>query len=185
MTCDADVHEYWVCKFEYKEQGAINRYIMSLRWALSQFSGGMDEVTPTRLEEHFYSLVTFLLCFWGGTVIVSLITSQMTHLYITNQTNKAQVNTMRRFLRQKKISRSLSLRITRNAQNTVISRASFTPESDIGMQDLVSPPLCVELHFEMYAPTISSHIWFRTFMVTYPYVVHKICHTAMTNTSAS
>jgi hypothetical protein len=71
-------------------------YIMSLRWAITQFAGGMDEVTPVHFAEHLFAAFIYLYCFWSGAVFISILTSSMTNLYMTSSTQAIQLTTLRR-----------------------------------------------------------------------------------------
>jgi len=175
----------WVVKFEYEDAALDYRYIMSYRWALSQFAGGMDEVTPVSLAEHLYSAIVFVLAFWSGNVILSILTSHMTQIYILGNHQKQQLNIMRRYLSQNGVSKGLSLRVHRNAQYTMKLRAKSVHEAAIGLEDLVSTPLRIELHFEMFSPLLSCHPWFAKYLISCPTVVHRICHAAMATSTNS
>lgn len=64
-------------------------------------------------------------------------------------------------------------------------RAKETPESSVGLESLVSTPLRIELHYEMYSPTLTLHAWFNKYNVECPQVVRKICHSAMVTSHVS
>jgi len=174
-----DANLNWVISFGFAEEGLDYKYLMSFRWALSQFAGGMDEVTPVSLVEHTYSAIIFVLCFWSGTVILSILTSHMTQLYLMGNQQTQQLNIMRRYLQQNGVSRSLTLRVQRNAQHTMRLRAKEMPEKSVGLEDLVSKPLRIELHFEMYSPKLLNHPWFELFGKECPHIVRMVCHGAL------
>jgi hypothetical protein len=175
----------WVEKHDFLARPTEDRYIMSYRWALSQFSGGMDEVTPACFWEHIYSAFVFTGCFWGGTVILSILTSHMTQLYIMGNHQQQRLNVTRRYLAQNGVSKSLALRVQRNAQHTMKIQALSAHEAAVGLEELVSVPLRIELHFELHSPLLSGHPFFGKYMEECPHVVRKICHSAMSMTQYS
>jgi hypothetical protein len=175
----------WLKEYDFIDETIEYQYIMSLRWALSQFAGGMDEVTPISLAEHCFGAVVFISCFWSGTVFLSILTSHMTQLYILGNQQSQQLNTMRRYLSQNGISKGLALRVTRNAQHAMKMRQRTTPEAAVGLVDLVSEPLRIELHFEMYFPVLGHHPFFAEYYKAAPHVIRKICHAAMSICSNS
>jgi len=175
----------WLDFFGFREESLDYRYMMSLRWALSQFAGGMDEVTPKSLTEHFFGAAVYLTAFWSGTVFLSILTSHMTQLYILGNQQHQQLNIMRRYLSSNGISKGLALRVTRNAQHAMKLRQKSTPESAVGLSELVSEPLRIELHFEMYFPLLGHHTFFLDYFLHSPHVVRKICHAAMSVSSNS
>jgi len=182
----ADRHEWnWLAKYQFADEPIDYRYIMSLRWALSQFAGGMDEVTPVSLGEHIYAGLVCIGAFWSGTVFLSILTSHFTQLYILGNQQSQQLNVMRRYLAQNGISKGLVLRVTRNAQHAVKMRQRATPEQAVGLLEAVSEPLRIELHYEMYFPLLGSHEFFADYMKHCPFVVRRICHAAMTTSAFS
>merc|ERR1712050_211768 len=106
---DGHAERNWLFTFGFMDLDLHYRYIMSLRWALSQFAGGMDEVTPQSFSEHVFSALVYLTAFWSGTVFLSILTSNMTQLYLMgNQTNQ-QLNIIKRYLTLNGVSKGLAL----------------------------------------------------------------------------
>jgi hypothetical protein len=169
-------------KYDFVDEDLRVRYIMSLRWALSQYAGGMDEVTPQNFSEHLYSSFVYLITFWAGAVFLGMLTSNMTQLYILSSQQAHQISAIKRYLRQNSITKGLAVRVIRNAQNIFESRKKQIPEGTLGMQDLVSIPLLVELHFEMHFPFLSLHPFFHAFAGDNVHVLRRICHSAMSTT---
>eukprot|EP00928_Gymnodinium_smaydae_P033009 TRINITY_DN23762_c0_g2_i1.p1 TRINITY_DN23762_c0_g2~~TRINITY_DN23762_c0_g2_i1.p1 ORF type:complete len:850 (+),score=183.48 TRINITY_DN23762_c0_g2_i1:320-2869(+) len=179
LGTEGPVDRNWLVEYSFDTESLEYRYIMSMRWALSQFAGGMDEVTPQSIAEHIFSGFIFIAAFWSGNVFLSILTSNMTQLYILGNEKTQQLNVMRKYLNQNGISRNLALRVARNAQHQLKCREKATPESATGLVELVSLPLRIELHFEMYFPTLGNHQFFTDFMAACPHVVRQICHSAM------
>merc|ERR1719359_452721 len=109
----------WLVQHGYADENLEFRYVMSLRWAISQFAGGMDEVTPKSLGEHMYAVVVYLSAFWSGAVFVSILTSSMTQWYIIGSQQAQQLSVLRRYLQQNGISKKLALRVQRNAKHSL------------------------------------------------------------------
>jgi len=175
----------WVSTFGFEDKPIEFKYVMSLRWAISQFAGGMDEVTPQNLDEHLYAMFVFLMAFWSGAVFLSILTSSMTQLYIMGSQATQQLTTLKRYLSQNQISKGLALRVHRNAQHAMAVRQRAMPEDAVGLVDLVSEPLRVELHFEMYSPKLSVHPFLAKYTRECPHVLRKVCHSAMSMTTDS
>merc|ERR1719507_2676625 len=51
----------WVVQSNYRDASLEAQYLVSLHWALSQFSGGMDEITPENPTERFYAIVFWII----------------------------------------------------------------------------------------------------------------------------
>merc|ERR1712070_856224 len=54
----------------------------------------------------------------------------------------------------------------------------LTPEA-VELLHVVSEPLRVEMHFEMYAGQLKVHPFFAQYMEEYPQSMRRICHCAM------
>lgn len=53
------------------------------------------------------------------------------------------------------------------------------PESQVELLLVVSEPLRVELHFELYSPVLAVHPFFAHYMDECPQVMGKVCHTCV------
>jgi len=168
----------WVNHYDYNLENIEYRYIMAFRWAISQFGGGMDEVTPKSFEESVYALIVFLVSYWSGAVFLSVLTSSMTQLYIGGSKNAQQLSVLRRFVLQNHVSKKLALRVQRNAQHAMKEHQRSLPENKVELLKLVSEPLRVEVHFEMFSPVLSKHPFFARYIEECPHVMRKVCHSA-------
>merc|ERR1719210_2828543 len=125
-------------------------YTLSLHWSVAQFGGGMDEITPTNDVERVFAVVVFLICFLIAAVIVSRLTSCMTQLYLISSRQSAKLWIVRRYLHLHEISHQLALRIQHNAQHA-LSKERFSVEDTEEILNVVSEPLRIELHFEIFS----------------------------------
>jgi len=176
----------WIEDFGYTSPQDLDmKYIMSLRWALSQFAGGMDEVTPVSFQEHLFAVFVYIMAFWSGTVFLSILTSHMTQLYIMGSQQTQQLSLLRRYLHQHGVSRGLALRAQRNASHVMHAQQRTMSEQAVGLMELVSQALRIELHYEMYSPALSLHPFFADYMRECPHIVRKICHAALSMSANS
>mmetsp|Transcript_19935 Transcript_19935/g.56178 ORF Transcript_19935/g.56178 Transcript_19935/m.56178 type:complete len:837 (+) Transcript_19935:198-2708(+) len=176
---EASDSESWIISAGWDQRMLGEQYIMSFRWALSQFAGGMDEVIPQSLSEHLYAAGVFVLAFWSGTVFLSILTSHMTQLFIMGGQQTQQLSVLRRYLALHGVSRGLAMRAQRNAQHVMNAQQRTMSEQAVGLMDLVSEALLIELHYEIYSPVLGMHPFFNDYMQVCPHVVRKICHAAL------
>jgi len=181
----AESDKNWLTESGYIDSSLGFKYMMSLRWAMSQFAGGMDEVTPVSMYENIYGICVFLTSFWCGAVFLSIMTSSMTQWYIVGSQTSQQLVSLRRYLGQNKISNKLTLRVQRNAQHAMAEHQRIMPEGSVLLIKKVSEPLRVELHYEMYSPILSVHPFFVRYMEECPHVIRKVCHQAMEKVNVS
>jgi len=168
----------WLTVHEIDQHPLLYQYLTSLHWALSQFSGGMDEVTAENYRERIYVIAMFISAFVMAASFTSNLTSSMTRLHILTSGQSQQLSTLRRYLAQNSISNRLALRIQRNAQLGVASK--YIGEASVELMQLVSIPLQIELHFEMYLPSLSLHPFFYKYNQECPHVMREVCHSATT-----
>lgn len=168
----------WLKEYKFHGTSFGSRYTMSMHWSLSQFAGGMDEITPESVGERVFAMIIFLIAFVVAAVFVSSITSSMTQLNIIGSQRSQQLSVLRRYLTQSKISSKLALRVQRNAQHAMNEQQRLMPESSVELLTLVSEPLRSELHFEMYSPIFSQHPFFSHYTMEAPQVMRKVCHYA-------
>merc|ERR1711972_582433 len=103
----------------------------------------------------------------------------MTRLQLVTAEQSTQFTALRQFLYVQNISKMLSMRIQRSAQKAVDEMKRNTPEQNIDLFKLVSEPLRVELHYEINAPPLQEHPFFRCYEHTYVMAMRQICHSCV------
>jgi hypothetical protein len=166
----------WIEERKFVRKPLMYQYSMSMHWALSQFAGGMDEVTPANTPERVYAIFVFLTAFVAAAAFISTLTSSMTQLNIIGSQHSQQLSQMRKYLYQNGISNRLALRVMRNAQHAIQEQTRMMPEEGVTLLKHVSEPLRLELHFEMYSPILTKHPWILRYTVECPQVMRKVCH---------
>lgn len=141
------------------------------------------------------ALIHVLACCWmilghadGGWVasfeergFVAIMTSSMTRLHFLTGQQNAHQRVLRHFLHVKQISPQLSARIQRNAKLALTVQQKNVPESDIELLGMISEPLLVELHHEMYTQTLMKHPLFEALGRNQVASMRKLCHTAVSS----
>merc|ERR1712232_1190120 len=113
-----------------------------------------------------------------GAVLVGTLTSSMTQLRILHNEKAAKLSKLRKYLRDNAISYRLTLRVTRNAQHAIQEQENYIPEAHVELLELVSEPLRIELHFELYAKILKEHPFFEEMTLLCPHIMQKVCHTS-------
>lgn len=166
----------WVDFFDVSEKELGFQYLVSLHWALIQFAGGLGQVVPKCTAEQLYAVVIFMLSFILGLVMLSSLTSNLTQQYIIGGSGARQIATLKKYLKQNKVSKNLSKRLCRNAKHAI--SGDLTPES-VELLPVISEPLKIEMHFEMYSRVIDLHPFFNDLLGQGCLLVRQICHQAM------
>eukprot|EP00928_Gymnodinium_smaydae_P021196 TRINITY_DN18250_c0_g2_i1.p1 TRINITY_DN18250_c0_g2~~TRINITY_DN18250_c0_g2_i1.p1 ORF type:complete len:745 (+),score=177.87 TRINITY_DN18250_c0_g2_i1:145-2379(+) len=165
----------WVQQKGYETSALGTQYLVSLHWSLSQFTGGMDEFAPVGSIERLYAVLAWIFGFVSATIIVSILTSKLTQLYMIGGAQSRQMSTLKKYLKQNDISSNLALRMVKSAKHAM--SGDLTPDA-VEMLHVVSEPLKVEMHFEQYSAVIRSHPFFAEYIQEGPYVMRRVCHFA-------
>lgn len=166
----------WVQVGGYQTQGVEAQYLASLHWALTQFSGGMDEIYPASPLERLFAVLIGLSIFVVALVMLGVFTSGLTQQYIIGGSGARQLATLKRYLKQNNVSKVITKRVCRNAKHAI--SGDLTPES-VELLTVISEPLKVELAFDMYSQVLMWHPFFLGLLQENSPIMRPICHRAM------
>lgn len=125
------------------------------------------------------------VCFMLAAMIVSGLTSSLTQLNIMSSERSKQFSMLRKYLIQNRISQELALRVQRNARHAIAEQQRMMPEDRVEVLSLISRPLYVELHYELYSPVLELHPFFERLSTALPYVMRVVCDQATSTILAS
>jgi len=161
----------------YSNSDLGEKYLVSLHWALTQLSGGMDEVAPINTLERFYAVVMGVICFMVAVVMLSTLTSSLTQQYIIGGSGARQMANLRKYLKQNHCPKNLTKRVCRNAKHAI--SGDLTPDA-VELLNVISEPLKIEMHYEMYTRILMHHPFFLDLLQgSQNQLVRWICHRAM------
>eukprot|EP00931_Biecheleriopsis_adriatica_P025228 TRINITY_DN15543_c0_g1_i1.p1 TRINITY_DN15543_c0_g1~~TRINITY_DN15543_c0_g1_i1.p1 ORF type:complete len:805 (-),score=156.66 TRINITY_DN15543_c0_g1_i1:74-2488(-) len=166
----------WVKQNLYKDSPLESQYMVSLHWALSQFSGGMEEITPASVPERLYAVAIGTLSYMVALVMVGTFTSSLTQQYIIGGSGARQMATLKTYLKQNSLSKIITKRVLRNAKHAI--SGDLTPDS-VELLHVISEPLKVEMHYEIYSQILTCHPFFLELLTERSPVIRPICHRAM------
>lgn len=167
----------WSQTYLEDDVGIEQRYLISLHWTLSQFSGGMEEVRPRAAIERFFVVVMWIVSFMAAASVASILTSSLVQAHIIGGSQARQLSTLRRYLKQNSISKGLGLRVQRSAKHAI--SGDLNPEA-VDLLGVVSDQLRLEMHFEMYSELFRCHPFFDQCIHYCPPCLRRICHQAAT-----
>jgi hypothetical protein len=170
----------WVIVHDFADEPLHSVYAMSYHWALAQFVGGMDMVQPQNFHERLFAILMVLVTFVMASMVVSSITSMMTRLQLIAGGKLAKFAVLRRYLKDRQISKKLWMRVQRNAHYCIDEVQRNVPESSVELLNLISEPLRAEMHFEEHSPILSLHPLLENYVEENPSGVRRICHQAIT-----
>merc|ERR1712232_290963 len=138
-----------------------------------------DEITPTNTIERTYAIIISCFAYVMAATSVSSITTSMTRLNVLDSPRLQKLCVLRNYLTQNNISNRLAVRVNRNAQHALRENQLFMPEKNVELLALISGPLRVEIHFELYSRILDVHPFFLNFIRDCPQVAKAITHTAV------
>jgi len=166
----------WVDEYLREDDGVPYRYTSSLHWSLTQFTPAGMEIYPTNTLERSFNIIVVIFAMVTFSWFISSITNAMTHLRNMNSEYARQLLELSRFIRFNKISGQLSLRMRRHLEHIIMKGQREVQEKDVPLLAMLSEPLRMELHVEVYCKTLICHPLFRKFSEMNAVATRKICH---------
>lgn len=153
-----------------------DQYIFSLGWSLSTLlNASITEVYPQTQVEYLCAL-GILVC---GTIAVSLVFSSTTAAVVRLQQLRAvewdKTYKLKRFLKQNKISSSLSARVIRYVKIAKRVHISRIASDEVSKLNLLSGPLWLELQMELHSPHILLHSFFMAYNACNRSAMGELC----------
>jgi len=169
----------WVAEYEFDVADLEEKYFVSLHWAISQFTSSM-EVYPQHLLERIFCVFMILVAFLFAAGFVSTITTAMTRFHMIDVEQHMQFSALRRYLWHSCVTLRLSTRVMRNAQHATTQKQREISEADVNLLNLLSEPIKVELHYEVYSRVLRAHPLMQYYGNAEPVGLRQICHRSVT-----
>eukprot|EP00928_Gymnodinium_smaydae_P017744 TRINITY_DN16786_c0_g1_i4.p1 TRINITY_DN16786_c0_g1~~TRINITY_DN16786_c0_g1_i4.p1 ORF type:complete len:1004 (-),score=157.35 TRINITY_DN16786_c0_g1_i4:245-3211(-) len=178
-------HEHsWLIEAELIGASLELRYCRSMHWSLSAFTGTTLYMPKNYLEQSCCVFFLFL-SFMVAASVGAFITTHMTRLQLLTSQQSTQIAKLKRYLADHGISRTLALRVQRNAQHAMVLHERNMSEASVELLKIVSEPLRVELHYEVHSVTLMMHPFFDAYSTVNPMGLRKVCHAAVCPLSLS
>eukprot|EP00930_Biecheleria_cincta_P012055 TRINITY_DN11537_c0_g1_i1.p1 TRINITY_DN11537_c0_g1~~TRINITY_DN11537_c0_g1_i1.p1 ORF type:complete len:768 (+),score=119.98 TRINITY_DN11537_c0_g1_i1:3-2306(+) len=137
----------------YAVMGSFFQYTTAYHWSLTQMTPGSMQVVPRNSAERLFNniVLIFGMLFFSG--LVSSLSATIVSFRMRRSGTAAKMTQLRRFLRQSRISASLSMSIQKQAYDrlTTAKPLLFT---DVAAIELLSKSMRYELMFHMCRPHI-------------------------------
>eukprot|EP00929_Paragymnodinium_shiwhaense_P024560 TRINITY_DN1506_c1_g2_i5.p1 TRINITY_DN1506_c1_g2~~TRINITY_DN1506_c1_g2_i5.p1 ORF type:complete len:1166 (-),score=265.66 TRINITY_DN1506_c1_g2_i5:49-3546(-) len=167
----------WVEDMDLRQMSFGEKYLHSFHFASAIF-WGEHTALPFNTVERVFIIMTLFFCFVLQIWLVSSITTSMTQLEIASARRNARFIKLERYMHNHNISRELTLKVTRNAKHELQEQERNAPESEIDLLQVISEPLFMELHYEIFSPSLFLHPFFKCYSVFNPAGIRKACHVA-------
>eukprot|EP00931_Biecheleriopsis_adriatica_P110568 TRINITY_DN8485_c0_g1_i1.p1 TRINITY_DN8485_c0_g1~~TRINITY_DN8485_c0_g1_i1.p1 ORF type:complete len:1037 (+),score=234.90 TRINITY_DN8485_c0_g1_i1:103-3213(+) len=173
------IQHSWIEEYNLDNMNLIDQYSRSFLWSMAVFSGDANSILPQNNVERLFVTSMLFLAFVVSAGYVGSITTSMTRLQIIASEQSTKLATLRRFLLDHNISRPLAVRVQRNAQFAMLEQKSNAPETSVELLKIISPPVLMELHFEIHSKVLFLHPFFDCYNDVNPTGIRKVCHLAV------
>eukprot|EP00928_Gymnodinium_smaydae_P044320 TRINITY_DN29572_c0_g1_i2.p1 TRINITY_DN29572_c0_g1~~TRINITY_DN29572_c0_g1_i2.p1 ORF type:complete len:760 (-),score=150.42 TRINITY_DN29572_c0_g1_i2:245-2524(-) len=169
----------WVVLENWKEFSLLRLYVLSYHWAIAAFTG-TSITLGYNFSENFFAALSMLFGFVLSAAFVSSVTTAMTRLQMLGVDEQRQFADLRHYLQNQGCSSRLVVRITQNAKLAVQRQRHMICEKDVTLLALVSEPLLIDLHYEIYAHVLQdAHPLFAFYSRVTQAAMKSICHQTM------
>eukprot|EP00929_Paragymnodinium_shiwhaense_P034618 TRINITY_DN18809_c0_g1_i2.p1 TRINITY_DN18809_c0_g1~~TRINITY_DN18809_c0_g1_i2.p1 ORF type:complete len:781 (-),score=153.24 TRINITY_DN18809_c0_g1_i2:14-2356(-) len=163
----------------------LDKYVTSLHWSLTQFTPASSDVFPTNPYERFFAVATLLAGMLVFSSFVSTITASISRLRNLRAEEFHQFLMLRKFISDNNISADLSARLTRYIELVGTFHKKKVQPEKVALLRLLSGPLNVELHQELYMPYLVKVPFLEHFNGRSASAMSQLCFSAVQDFSLS
>lgn len=154
-------------------------YSTSLHWSLTQFTPASMDVSAKNILERIFSIVILFFAMVVFSSIVGSISGSMTTLRSMKSDQMKQFWLLRRYLRQRAVSKDLSSRIYKYLEHQCSKQNNHVQPCQIKVLEGLSESLQNELTHQMHSPHLLEHPFFRYLNDEMEVVMHRLCRLAL------
>merc|ERR1712113_2236 len=164
-TWDFEAERHWVPYFELDEPSfsTFDQYVVSFHWVITQFTPASMEVLPQNKPERLFNVLFILAAMTAFASFIGGVTASITRLRHIAGVDLSHFFLLRRFLHEHNISRGLTLRICRYTDLAQDIHKKHIGWEQVEYLKLLSGPLNVELHRELFWPHLQTHALFSQY----------------------
>jgi hypothetical protein len=168
----------WVARDNIAVKTLPQRYTRAFHFGVSLFFGE-TLILPQSTDETIFTIVALILFFIVQIWFVSSITTAMTRVELISTKRSADVVALGRYMSENNVSSAVAVKVHRNAQHALEEQVRNAPERSIALLKLISQPLMMDLHFEIYFPRLCVHPFFRCYNLVNHSGIRQVCHQAI------
>lgn len=161
------------------------KYFTALHWSLTQFTPASMEVFPMNTGERAFAVTVLLFALLVFSSFLSSITTAMTQMRQLFSWFNPQISMLRRYLRYKQVSKSLTIRILRYVEHVLALQKQEVQEKDVILLRLLSKPLEMELKHNLFQNILVEHPFFNFVSIHSSDCMSTVCNTSLTSLNFS
>jgi hypothetical protein len=173
---DIGLTPVWESSLEWK-------YLTSLHWSITQFTPASMDVSATNAAERFFSIVILFWALVALSSIIGSVSASMTALRNMSSDENKQFWILRRYLRQRHISRDLIQRIIKYLEFQSIQKHNTVLTGSVKLLANLSDQFSIELAHQLNAPTMLDHPFFKFLAEegSMPLTMYRLCSVGLQN----
>lgn len=184
---DSSGETAWIRRYGAIPNSFLFKYFLSVHWAMTQFVPANMEVVPANFPERFFSVCVLLFAL----IVFSAFLSNLTHLMLKFGhlfcRYDVQKSLLRRYLRDRKVSKDLAFRVKNSIDDALKSMhsRSVVKEKDVALLILLSEPLRMDLKHENFDVIFRPPSFFRVLHEESVHATRELCFTGLHNSHFS
>jgi len=165
----------WIEVSNTNDFGLWFRYTTSLHWSLTQFTPASMDVSARNIQERTFSIIVLFFAMVAFSSIVGSITASTTQLRDGRKELMHQSWLLRRYLRQREVTKDLTLRITKYLDHQHWKANRFVQDKKLAILNGLSDALYNELNYQVHSPYLVYHPYFQYLRTSIKVCLQKIC----------
>jgi len=155
------------------------KYLTSLHWSITQFTPASMDVSATNCPERLFSILILLWALVALSSIIGSVSASMTALRNMSSDENKNFWMLRRYLRQKHISKSLVQRIVKYLEHQQVAKHKVIAPDSVKLLGALSDQFQIELAHELKAPVMLEHPFFKYCDGKIPSTMRRLCNSAL------
>lgn len=152
----------------------LYQYSTSLHWSMAQLTLGNVEIEATNTSERFFSIGMLLVGLLFSSVLAAIMSSWFIELKMSMMNQHKEMQTLRDYLEQHSVDRSLGARVLQMAENGSCRR-EWLNDRDVAALGYLPSSLHAELRTAIYGSIIKQHPLFNVWHFLGPVAVKQMC----------
>lgn len=178
----------WVAQLEARTPGEVSvgyAFACSYHWSLTQFTPASTAFPqPMNIPERTFAIFVLFFALVAFSSFVSSITAAMTLLRKRNRERTKELDLVRRYLEENRISIELGNRVRFMLQTLHgFTSRKRVHNCDVPAFKLLPETLRVALHYEVFLPALEPHPLFSSLCLVDEGCVVQLCRRALTELS--
>jgi len=157
--------------------GVDYRYLTALHWSVTQFTPASMEIVPTNKFERCFSICVIIFALVVFSSVVSSITTATSCIRSINEKRRSQEELLRRYITENRVSFAVGALIYSYIRHKAVRRRVHA--SEVAALAFLPNILQMQLHTEVYAPSLLQHPWFACVDAIDNRTIVEVCHKAM------